>query len=129
LTWVPVANGKVSASWTANTVNKVGGYAVYKTADWQDAIGVGGYLNGVDWSSTLKRLYDADAPEPVLFLPAAGYRSSADALLYHAGANGTYWFSSFYPTIQSHFTSFTNTGMLDSHHDRAMGHSIRCVKE
>ncbi|MDR1591817.1 MAG: hypothetical protein LBS16_02905, partial [Prevotellaceae bacterium] len=99
------------------------------TADWQDAIGVGGYLNGVDWSSTPKRLYDADAPEPVLFLPAGGYRSSADGVAgYHAGANGTYWFSSFYPTSQSHFTSFTSTDIMDSHNNRANGYSIRCVK-
>jgi hypothetical protein len=131
LTWVPVANGKVSASWTSNTVNKLGGYAVYKTADWTAATTeTSGYFYNVNWSSTPKRLYDADAPDPVLFLPTAGYRSSADGDSYHGGAYGCYWSSTIntsYPT-QEHYLFFYNNDVSDSHNNRAMGYSIRCVK-
>jgi hypothetical protein len=120
LTWVPVANGKVSASWTANTVNKLGGYAVYKTADWEDA--AIGYKNG---SSDL---YETAAPEPVLFLPAAGFRSNTNGVIAYSGNYGRYWSSTLYPS-QGYYLLFYSDNVMDSHNNRAMGHSIRCVKE
>jgi hypothetical protein len=132
LTWVPVANGKASTSWTTYPALQLGGYAVYKTADWQDAIDGGGYLNGVDWldSGNTKRLYDADAPEPLLFLPAAGIHADA---FYHRGIWGEYWSSTTNSPNVCYLRFMGDSSSQDDveinvYNHRAMGMSVRCVK-
>ncbi|MDR1591525.1 MAG: fibrobacter succinogenes major paralogous domain-containing protein [Prevotellaceae bacterium] len=124
LTWVPVTGGK-AGHW-ANIVARSGGYAIYKTSVWNAAIDAGGYLNGVDWSSTTKRLYDAAAPEPLLFLPGAGSRNSKEGDINNSAT--FYWVS----TVRDTGTYFANPshygfslGFLDF---RSYGFIVRCVK-
>ncbi|MDR1738787.1 MAG: hypothetical protein LBR66_08250 [Candidatus Symbiothrix sp.] len=103
IVWISVVDGKPSFDWdvpaTLYTVYgevenpHMCGYALYTVADWTAATGVGGYLNGVDWTTTDKRLYDRHAPEPLMFLPAAGLRSGAIEAIRNTGYTGSYWSS------------------------------------
>ncbi|MDR1591524.1 MAG: fibrobacter succinogenes major paralogous domain-containing protein [Prevotellaceae bacterium] len=131
LTWIPVAGGIVSTDWGGITNEKKGGYVVYNTADWDAATTVAnGYFYNVDWSDSgnTKRLYDAAAPEPLLFLPAAGHRNQITGL-FHYVING-YWSSTAYGVIYAYRLGFTNLYVTPYHNDRrAYTFPVRCVKE
>jgi uncharacterized protein (TIGR02145 family) len=65
-----------------------------------------------------------------LFLPAAGYRSYFDGLLYFAGLYGYYWSSAPYDSSYARSLGFSSGSVLtDSSLNRAYGHSVRCVAE
>ncbi|MDR1562505.1 MAG: fibrobacter succinogenes major paralogous domain-containing protein [Dysgonamonadaceae bacterium] len=130
LTWIPVKGGIVSADW-GFVQGKYGGYAIYRAADWKKATDPGGYFHGVDWSNTNLRIYDAGAPEPLLFLPAAGLRSNDSyANVYSSGENGYYWSSTFNTNIYAHLLEInSNIVYPDNIDERAMSFSIRCVAE
>jgi hypothetical protein len=122
LTWVPVANGKVSTNWTAITATKLGGYAVYKTADWDDAA-------AADYKNGIKNLYETAAPEPVLFLPTGGMRSPADGTFVYVGTYGFYWSSTNYNDNKAYLMRFANTHVDPSVDlNRGYGFGVRCVK-
>ncbi|MDR1592621.1 MAG: hypothetical protein LBS16_07065 [Prevotellaceae bacterium] len=131
LTWVSVSGGKANINW-ANTKGNTGGHAVYKTADWEEAIGASGYFYNVNWSSTDKRLYDAAAPEPLLFLPAAGRRYFDNGCsVENLSLYGHYWSSTNYDNTKRMILYFNNTGLypdLFSYYS-TYGCSVRCVKE
>jgi uncharacterized heparinase superfamily protein len=96
----------------------LGGYAVYKTADWVAATG---YNNGAGL------LYDAAAPEPLLFLPAAGYRTLPDGGIINIIKVGFYWSSTVSGTAAWRL-AFTDKYVDVSEVGRALGFSVRCVK-
>jgi hypothetical protein len=94
-------------------------YTVYKKSDWD------GFHTT---SGDLHNLLDPLAPEPYLFLPLTGYRTTGN---YDTGRSGRYWSSTssnagaaFYCRVgfnQSISASISVT--------RSTGQSVRCVKE
>jgi hypothetical protein len=107
--------------------SKATGFAIYPNTVWSSADE--GYRNG-----TLS-LYVPGAPEPLLFLPAAGQRDNNNGSIANVGGSGYYWSS----TIENAGTS--SYGMLFNHNNstltarangsgyRAYGYSIRCVEK
>ncbi|MDR1591619.1 MAG: fibrobacter succinogenes major paralogous domain-containing protein [Prevotellaceae bacterium] len=126
LTWVPVAGGIASDSWADSQYN-LGGYAIYKTADWTSAIGANGYFDDNGTPDYNRPLYAAAAPEPILFFPATPYRSHVDGVFTNAGIRGGYW-SSTVEGKQAHYLYFTNNSISPYNNMRAFGFSVRCVK-
>ncbi|MDR3327863.1 MAG: fibrobacter succinogenes major paralogous domain-containing protein [Prevotellaceae bacterium] len=122
LVWVTVANGLPDATgWSAsNPSAKVGGYALYDKTEWDNA--------AADYRNGIKPLYEAAAPVPLLFLPAAGYRNYSGSQN-DAGYYGYYW-SSTVNEANSHNlffnSSLVNTG---NGNNRVLGFSLRCVAE
>jgi uncharacterized protein (TIGR02145 family) len=133
LYWIPISGGQVSATWTENTAGQLGGYALYTSAEWHKAIGSGGYFNptGTGAVYTNKPLYAADAPEPLLFFPAAGRRSRSDGKLSYVGSRVYYWSSTVSSTKNDHaFETRLKSDEVSANvlSARALGMSIRCVK-
>ncbi|MDR1591572.1 MAG: hypothetical protein LBS16_01630 [Prevotellaceae bacterium] len=120
LIWVRVKDGKAyKGNWSANDR---GGYAIYKKDVWE-AAGKDNYRNG-----TLK-LYDKDAPEPLLFLPTAGLRSGSNGAV-NAGDKGRYWSNTIENTGKAHHLRFGDSSVYPGSYDaRILGYSIRCVAE
>jgi hypothetical protein len=125
LTWVRVScnynNNKcvTNGGWSYTSYS---GYLIYSTDIWTNASD--DYKNGV------LSLHEEDAPEPLLFLPAAGYRSSHTyGDLHNVGVHGAYWSSmvseidAYSLHIEYGSVSGASTG------NRAVGFSVRCVKE
>ena len=118
LTWVQVRCSGGTCKMATLAANVRGGYAVYRTSDWESA----GYTAANDLiTATI---------QPLLFLPAAGYRQFNNGRVYDMGRIGHYWSSSFAgggsSAISVRFVS--NSVEPDRHNDRANGFSIRCVK-
>jgi uncharacterized protein (TIGR02145 family) len=133
VTWVKVKDGKADTGTGLWGAGDRTGFAVYKTADWTSA--AEGYRDGTS------SLYADTAPEPLLFLPTAGFRSIASAKNESEnGKMGYYWSSTARrtPTVAARILFISNTagnpdntqivdpGMAGS---RNLGFSIRCVKE
>jgi hypothetical protein len=156
--WISVVDGKPSYDWDVpdplhsglyGQVDnpKMCGYAIYKTADWTAAIGPSGYFDGVDWTTTDKRLYDADAPEPLMFLSAAGLRSGGTGAVCNTGYAGTYWTSTLsdddyhaftmqmYGNYQGYDQAYVSAYAKESNSGYeggncvSSGRSVRCVAE
>jgi hypothetical protein len=122
LIWVPVRAGKANKDgWTSDAAvsTDIGGYAIYEEAVWTNAESK--YKNGDD------KLYDDDAPEPILFLPAAGYRFRNNGKVYNTGCNGYYWSSTVFG-LTAHYL-YLGSGYVypGYNNNRVYGFSIRCV--
>ncbi|MDR3328045.1 MAG: fibrobacter succinogenes major paralogous domain-containing protein [Prevotellaceae bacterium] len=119
LRWVPVACGAVSGNckaevWENNTRS---GYAIYTDADWTAN------------SSYTTDLTNPLAKEPLLFLPAAGYRGNEGDQFY-VGSNGYYWSSTVKNSQASYNLGFQNIIAAPSDSsNRVLGFSVRCVAE
>jgi hypothetical protein len=119
--WFPVVNGKISTSFGSGNMC---GYAIYLATD--KAAVVSASDNG--------HLYDAGAPEPLLFLPAVGFRDYNDGMLGYAG-NGYYWSSTAggpYPPVinDARRLYFRDDYMSASSYEyRSCGQSVRCLSE
>ncbi|MDR1592030.1 MAG: fibrobacter succinogenes major paralogous domain-containing protein [Prevotellaceae bacterium] len=122
LTWVPVAGGVATnySGW-AGTTGNLGGFAVYKTADWDDAV-------AADYKNGIKNLYETAAPEPLLFFPAVGTRDRSDGSFYDVGTQLRYW-SSTAGTPDPHILFFGYGSVSTIGNSRAEGSGMRCVKE
>jgi hypothetical protein len=141
LIWVPVVKGLPSTGWSTAIghnpaallpVTNVGGYAIYKTAEWvayRDANSA--------WATTA--LYETTVgavpiPEPLLFFPAAGSRASNDARAVVVGKEGFYWSSTIAGagnnSVNAYILYFSNATVLPNESmTRATGCAIRCVVE
>ncbi|MDR1592309.1 MAG: hypothetical protein LBS16_05445 [Prevotellaceae bacterium] len=127
LTWVPVAGGKASDNWVIGSSGNLGGYAIYKTSDWTAAIGAGGYFDDNGTTDYSRPLYAATAPEPLLFLPAAGFSDRLTGTTNY-GNVGLYW-SCIYPVNSARALVFTSNSVHATSDNRsAHGFSVRCVK-
>jgi hypothetical protein len=137
LTWIPVvcngtsAQGKCVPSnyWLSGTSS---GYAVYNTGDWEAAISAGGVYEGFDGANfpSGKSLHDAGAavPEPLLFIPAAGYRNYSDGTVNNTGFDGNYWSSTVEGTENAYDLNFYKAAASSNNSiRRAHGFSVRCV--
>ena len=119
LTWVAVRCGggvctiNTSVPWSAS--NR-GGYAVYKTSEWDAA----GY--------TIQDLITASV-QPILFLPAAGTRYYNSGTVINSGTEGVYSSSSIYDgSAHTLYFGYLN---VSPHYGgfHTYGYSVRCVKE
>jgi hypothetical protein len=132
LTWVTVAGGKKSDSWSDISI---GGFAIYDAEEWKAATtNSGGYFYNVDWSSStnMKRLYDDKAPEPLIFLPSAGIRVCNSGSLSEKGVGGYYWSSTVVDTkaYNMYFGIMLGTIAVNTtEYARANGMSVRCVEK
>jgi hypothetical protein len=118
IVWVPVSEGNASTSWKPGATC---GYALYTFGEWDGA--ALGYKTGND------PLTDADAPEPLLFLPAGGDRYYYDGGVRYTGIYGYYWSSVVYgPDSYSMYFVSSNV-YADYNNSRALGMSVRCVSE
>jgi hypothetical protein len=118
IVWVPVSEGKASTSWSGGKTN---GYALYTQAEWDK------YTPGADLTT------DA-APEPLLFLPAGGYRdySGGSGNVLGTGSTGRYWSSVVKSGNISYIVPFDDSGVRADNgdgHYRTFGLSVRCIKE
>jgi hypothetical protein len=157
LTWVPVVctNSATEADrrcvpnspWTTNSTSA--GYAIYETAEWEKAITTTGVYaewagnspTNESFNSTNDGNYKypslhsdaAGVPEPLLFLPAAGFRSGGDGIIGDTGVSGYYWSSTVSKPIESfsRVLYFSSNGGVspNTNSTRATGLSIRCVVE
>jgi len=121
LTWVAVRCGggdciASNASWVNNTPGS--GYAVYRTADWTAS----GLASGAS-------LISASAPEPFLFLPTAGARSTSSGNVSSVGTYGYYWSSSISGQLAYILSISATTVFPSSTGSRTGGFSVRCVAE
>jgi hypothetical protein len=151
LTWIPVvctynaaeADRRCvpSTDWTVNTTSS--GYAIYDTEEWTAATTSGGVYaawfsnsptttsfndkNGNDYK--YPSLHSDAAPEPLLFLPTAGFRIINGGTVDYTGSSGLYWSSTVYGTYSNNL-GFSSGGVSPSVINyRATGLSIRCVVE
>jgi hypothetical protein len=150
LTWVPVVCNRNNSGrcvpdniWSANTT--ASGYAIYETAEWDKAITTGGvyaewaagsspttdsfnYKNADGITYKYPSLHEEDtAPEPLLFLPIAGYRSYSNGTVYDTGGRGKYW-SSIVNLWSARYIDFQDEDVYPgSGNPRSYGFSIRCV--
>ena len=119
LTWVAIrcSDSKCTINTNWSVLDPVGyGYAIYNTTAWNAA----GYNNTTDLISA--------STQPLLFLPAAGYRNPNNGSVEHVSVDGAYWSSSVNSTW-SYSMGFANTLVFPLNTGyRATGMSIRCVK-
>jgi hypothetical protein len=136
LIWVPVKGGVANNTSWGNSQNNYGGYAVYDAIAWNKSRISGGYFYDASKPGNLdmtKPLWAEDAPEPLLFLPAAGYRTGYGGSIQSAGNAGSYWSSTVddeeaAKAKRMYFSnSAVNPGGLGN--GRAFGFNIRCVVE
>ncbi|MBS4013618.1 MAG: hypothetical protein KGZ97_07640 [Bacteroidetes bacterium] len=91
------------------------GYRLPTTEEWQQEI--------LSWSSN-----NADgAFASPLKLPVGGNRSNVDGILYSVDSNGYYWSSST-QGARSMGINFGTTDVITSESPRAVGQSVRCIK-
>jgi hypothetical protein len=121
ITWVPVAEGKADNLWSLD--GKTCGYALYRKDVWTAADG--------EYKDGSKSLTATEAPDPLLFLPAAGSRDS-DVCAVTIDSGGKYWSS----TVSVSATRPWNTQIYstdvssgNTNAGQAVGQSVRCVSE
>ncbi|MDR0543237.1 MAG: hypothetical protein LBH19_13635 [Dysgonamonadaceae bacterium] len=120
LTWVRVKDGKASTGTAWYTGDKTG-YAIYKTTDWNAA--------GSDYRNGTNALYEPAAPEPLLFLPAAGARYPSGNITTKS-INGCYMSSSVVGNNDLYGLRFyVNQILHDNNQNKVYALSIRCVAE
>jgi uncharacterized protein (TIGR02145 family) len=132
------------ATWTFKNTTQdwsefsPGGYIVYKTADYNKALGLGwNPNNGFSPSSAIDLfIYHLGYPDewrliPVVVLPAAGYRVAGNSnpcgFMQGQGEVGCYWSSS-RSGIYSYILSFNSSSVSFNIAPRANGCAVRCVR-
>jgi hypothetical protein len=129
VTWVPVCGGFASNVWNASDNPIIRGYALYRKTVWDAATqnDASGYFEG---TTPNKSLTDAAAPEPLLFLPAAGQRTTGGlTTLTYVGANGYYWGSQENGVACRALSFASNDVQANFNVNRAVGCSVRCIAE
>ncbi|MDR1591719.1 MAG: hypothetical protein LBS16_02385 [Prevotellaceae bacterium] len=132
LTWVRVKAGMAYlGNWAEGDHS---GYAIYRTDVWTAAISASGYFDNNGTPDYTRPLYEDAAPEPLLFLPAAGYRS-ANGIDFSIGSVGktgyigSYWSSTVIDENVFYLSFIHSSVSADKDYHRAGGFSVRCVKE
>ncbi|MDR0543515.1 MAG: fibrobacter succinogenes major paralogous domain-containing protein, partial [Dysgonamonadaceae bacterium] len=121
----PVTNGVPSNNWTSsdkleNSYSNYGnnnGYALYTSDTW----------NSIADKACLT---DPAAPEPLMFLPAAGGRYFINGGVRDTGDYGIYWSSTVYNGNNGRGMYFYSSYVAaDNDYCRAFGFSVRCISE
>ncbi|MDR1683117.1 MAG: fibrobacter succinogenes major paralogous domain-containing protein [Candidatus Symbiothrix sp.] len=104
-----------------NNYPDLSGFAIYNASVWSSA--------NVDYKNGSLSLTDPAAPDPLMFLPAAGTRHQDDSHVYHTGYNGYYW-SCTVSGMENSRIGFTASYVAESDATRrAYGFSVRCIAE
>jgi len=136
ITWVPVLRGKANY-WDYNNYsagggvgwdfwgNKEGiaGFALYYTTEWNNADA--GFKDGTLLLTT------EEAPEPLMFLPAGGYRDPSSGTFLESGMVGLYATSVKWAGYTTYRMQFGNGGRNVFFHNQenGRGFSVRCIAE
>ncbi|MDR1372967.1 MAG: hypothetical protein LBJ17_07640 [Dysgonamonadaceae bacterium] len=133
--WVPVVDGRPSVSWTNGTTTgstihnpPMTGYAIYAKADSAAAISYA-------VADVSNKLYDEAAPEPLMFLPASGFRDGQTGKLFDTGNNGSYWTGVASDSDNYAYNLWFNQDKVNAFGETSNGsyistaRSVRCVKE
>ncbi|MDR1527498.1 MAG: fibrobacter succinogenes major paralogous domain-containing protein [Dysgonamonadaceae bacterium] len=129
--WVRVTDGNPSTTFTAYSIyNSMNGWAIYRKTDiTSDTDPTSAYDTAFDTDNDLT---DGSAPNPLMFLPIAGYRIGSDsagaASVTYTGSKGQYWSSTVVNTGAYALTINSNMVYLGSA-NRVDGMSVRCIKE
>jgi len=120
--WVRVVNGYATGSFAANSMC---GYALYEQSEWENA-----QSTTPQYAAGAAPLYATGAPQPLLFLPAAGNRSYISGAVVNVGTFGFYGSSSYNSTTLAYNLHFGST-IVDAGNSsvRAVGFSVRCIEE
>ncbi|MDR0427672.1 MAG: fibrobacter succinogenes major paralogous domain-containing protein [Dysgonamonadaceae bacterium] len=128
LTWVPVSEGYGLDTWVDGATC---GYALYKSGTGTDEWDTGNPYTGDLTTDT--------APEPLIFLPAGGWRDLNSGDVRESGTLGQYWSSVVIDDGDSYFLYFDNFSYTDGRTPgvqaanpatgRAYGLSVRCIAE
>jgi hypothetical protein len=137
LTWIPVdcnsstVPGKCipSTAWTGDLTqpDAAGGFAIYETEVWNAA--------HTDYKNGVISLHHPAAPEPLLYLPAAGYRGiysgtpTDGSITNFVGNHGYYWSSTVGGTGSFSLKFTSNSFDPSTIVGRRAGLSVRCVVE
>jgi len=122
-------------SWSdaVKTVNDPcpAGFRVPTRDQWQGVINNNAVSNvGSSWTISNTNYTTGKRFGDLLFLPAAGYRSSGDSTLGRRGSNGYYWSSSEVGSNSAWSLYFDSGGAYTiSYFYRTNGFSLRCVSE
>jgi hypothetical protein len=128
ITWVPVVNGVADVDNTSWSSGNLCGYALYRKIVWDEERAPGGYFNTSGLNMT-KPLTAEDAPEPLMFLPAAGVRG-IDGSVSDVGNKGQYWSSTVNTVERSWILNFISADVSAAQHNAmASGLSVRCLAE
>ena len=131
-TWITPINDNMPQGWVCDQPCPAG----WRLPTSAEYVTLAGYV--VPVSSGLDRLdgiagrfFDSGVPcQPLLFLPAAGYRGTSDGLLGNVGTNGYYWSSTPDGTTNAYGLYFNSTGMGPSSSlNKTFGFTVRCVSE
>ena len=114
--WVQVNHGRVNHNFVEDNMC---GFALYEKSVWDaKPIANGGSL------------IDASAPEPLMFLPAAGIRHLTNGIRKSVGKDGYYWSSSPVGAIYAYMCYFDSVSVYANSNDaRAYGCSVRCIAQ
>jgi uncharacterized protein (TIGR02145 family) len=117
IVWVSVKNGLTATPASWSTSDRCG-WAIYNASVWNN------YTTDANVDLT-----GAAAPDPLLYLPAAGCRNYYDGSVFNTGSDGYYWSSTVnggngrYLFFVSSYVNANGNGY------RANGFSVRCVAE
>jgi len=120
LYWVKVVNGRASSTFASGGTNLCG-YAIYNKDVWEAA--------APDYAAGTLDLFSDFAPEPLLFLPAAGIRYYNNGALGAVGGFGHYWSSMVSSYYSYNFRISGSDVSAIAYFERAYGRSVRCVAE
>jgi hypothetical protein len=127
LVWVRFSDGKIVTVFPKKDDNKDdagnyfynNGYAIFdKHSSIEDVFAVG------------RKIEEIVEAEPLMYIPAAGYRLFADARVEGVGETGYYWTATNIGDASAKYIHFHNTGLNpDDAEPRSTGCSVRCVKK
>jgi hypothetical protein len=127
VTWVPVKNAHASQAWESgspdswNNYSELNGFAIYSASVWNNA--------AAEYKDGTSSLADLAAPDPLMFLPAAGSRRTTYGQVGGVGERGIYWSSVVVGGLSSGLLFNNNLVETDGSGHRSDGQSVRCVFE
>jgi hypothetical protein len=127
VTWVPVKNAHASQGWESGSSDSwanypdLNGYAIYSASAWSSA--------AADYKDGTSSLADPEAPDPLMFLPAAGARRASQGYVGQVGQVGGYWSSVVVDDFSSALFFRHDLVGANASLGRYNGLSVRCVSE
>jgi hypothetical protein len=140
--WIPVINDRAAGGWPEAPMEEgitgngyLSGFALYEKNEWENACAPGNYFDPGSSgypNRGSKSLSAADAPNPLMFLPAAGMRFNG-SVIFHTGDYGAYWSSTIDSSTSTPYYMYfigreRAIGIQNSMYP-VFGLSVRCIEE